>query len=113
MQRLRSALRGVRASEAAPMTAAEAYAAAAAEGPAAALRQFDRLQARGEAERHAPEPYVAQPHGGRQEYQGMFATAEEAALAVARFLADLRVVGREAARAAAPAAAPWRLARRR
>ena len=96
-------------SEAAPMTAAEAYAAAAAEG-LTLLRSdnstgFKHVAKQSDTLR---KPYVAQPsHGGRQEYQGMFATAEEAALAVARFLArSQESSGEKPPRAAAPAAAP-------
>ena len=95
------------------MTAAEAYAAAAAEG-LTLLRSdnstgFKHVAKQSDTLR---KPYVAQPsHGGRQEYQGMFATAEEAALAVARFLArSQEASGEKAPARRRPRRRPWRRA---
>ena len=70
-----------------PMTAAEAHAAAADWG--LALLRADnptgfKYVSRGGG---VSKPFAAQlRHGGRKNYLGTFATAEEAALAVARFL---------------------------
>ena len=70
------------------MTAAEAHAAAAAEG-LALLRAENATGFKGvnRGGKHTSKPFQAQlKRGGRMEYKGIFATAEEAALAVARFL---------------------------
>ena len=75
------------APEPAPMTAAEAHAAAAAEG-LALLRAENPTGFKGvyRDDRNS-KPFRANlRHGGRKQYLGNFATAEEAALAVARFL---------------------------
>ena len=75
------------AAQSAPMTAAEAHAAAAAEGlellrsaeNATGFKSVNRNSGRG--------PFKAHPwHGGRQHNLGYFTTAEAAALAIARFL---------------------------
>ena len=71
-----------------PMTAAEAHAAAAAEGlVAGARREFDGLQGRA-ASQPAPASRSRRrcTKAGEQQFLGSFATAEQAALAVARFL---------------------------
>ena len=88
-----------------PMTA-EAIAAATAEGLALIPESSrGRKSTTGfycvqHSNNHADRPFKAVPYvGGRQHYQGHFATAEEAALAVARFLGPERVA---AALAAAP-----------
>ena len=76
------------ASKPAPMTAAEAHAAAATEG-LALLRADNATGFKGVArdDRRSSKPFQAQlKHGGRHKNLGTFATAEEAALAVARFL---------------------------
>ena len=89
-----------------PMTAEEAIAAATAEGLALIPESSrGRKSTTGfycvqHSNNHADRPFKAVPYvGGRQHYQGHFATAEEAALAVARFLGPERVA---AALAAAP-----------
>ena len=80
------------------MTAAEAHAAAAAEG-LALLRAENATGFKGECRRRTYRvPNVSKPfkaslrHGGRTNSLG-FATAEEAALAVARFLGPEGVAG--------------------
>jgi len=75
--------------EPAPMTAAEAHAAAAAEGLALLCAEnstgFKDVRRSGKSS--GSKPFTAElRHGGRKNYLGAFATAEEAALAVARFL---------------------------
>ena len=70
------------------MTAAEAHATAAAEG-LALIRAENPTGFKGVSRRSATtiKPFLAQlTQGGRPNYLGAFVTAEEAALAVARFL---------------------------
>ena len=93
------------------MTAAEAHAAAAAEG-LALLRAENDTGFWGVYPSRTPQPYSSTPfqarvwHDRRTNHLGNFATAEEAALAVARFLG---LEGVAAARAAdAPPRAPPR-----
>ena len=87
--------------EPAPMTAAEAHAAAEEEG-LALVRAENATGFKGVCRNgSASKPFKAQLwHGGRHNHLGLFATAEEAALAVARFL------GPEGVAAALAAAAP-------
>ena len=70
-----------------PMTAAEAYAAAAEEG-LSLLRAENPTGFKGVAFSDiVSKPFKASPyHGGRSRHLGYFVTAEEAALAVGRFL---------------------------
>ena len=70
------------------MTAAEAHAAAAAEGLTLVPSAENSTGFKGVCRMSsASKPFQAQVwHGGRHNYLGSFATAEEAALAVARFL---------------------------
>jgi hypothetical protein len=72
----------------APMTAAEAHAAAAAEGLALVRAETPTgFKGVSRNSNSAIKPFKAQlRHGGRDKHLGVFATAEEAALAVARFL---------------------------
>ena len=91
----------------APMTAAEAHAAAAEEGltllrgrsdSSTGFKGVNHLEGR-------TKPFKAEmKHGGRINYLGTFVTAEEAALAVARFLGPEGV--ETALAAAAPETAP-------
>ena len=77
-----------KALEPAPMTAAEAHAAAAAEG-LTLLRAENPTGFKNVSrdDRYSSKPFQANVwHGGRSNHLGLFATAEEAALAVARFL---------------------------
>ena len=72
----------------APMTAAEMHAAAAAEG-LTLVRSENSAGFKGVSHdpKRASKPFHANlRHGGRSNHLGTFATAEEAALAVARFL---------------------------
>jgi hypothetical protein len=97
------------APEPTPMTAAEAHAAAAAEG-LTLLRAENVTGFKGvsRAGRSASKPFQAmQKHDGRDKHLGNFATAEEAALAVARFLGPEGVT---AALAPAPGAPRGELA---
>ena len=76
------------APEPVPMTAAEAHAGAAAEGlkllPADNATGFSGVYLNNSS---PGKPFKANPyHDGRHHHQGYFATGEEAALAVARFL---------------------------
>ena len=70
------------------MTAAEAHAAAAAEGLALVRAETPTgFKGVSRNSNSAIKPFKAQlRHGGRDKHLGVFATAEEAALAVARFL---------------------------
>ena len=90
--------------EPAPMTAAEAHAAAAAAG-LALVRAENATGFKGVTrnDRYS-KPFQAQVrHGGHKKHLGAFTTAEEAALAIARFLAPPAA---EAAPAAPPVAPP-------
>ena len=92
------------AAEPAPMTAEEAHAAAAAEG-LTLVRAENPTGFKGVSSPAAPpsKPFKAQLwRGGRTESLGVFATAEEAALAVARFLGPEGVAPPRAARAGRP-----------
>ena len=67
--------------------AAQAHAAAAAEGPTLVPAENATGFMGVSASSSATKPFKAQAsRGGRQQHLGCFATAEEAALAVARFL---------------------------
>ena len=95
------------APEPAPMTAADAHAAAAEEG-LALLRAENAAGFKGVSRTggSASKPFQAQLMlGGRTNYLGYFATAEEAALAVARFLGPEGVAA-ELAPPAPPAPEP-------
>ena len=77
-----------------PMTAAEAHAAAAEEG-LALLRADNAAGFKHVTRKSASKPFQARPEPRRaQHYLGHFATAEEAALAVARFLGPLAAAPR-------------------
>ena len=75
------------APEPAPMTATEAHAAAAEEG-LSLLRAENATVFKGVSrDKNPSKPFKAHLyHGGRQKHLGYFATAEEAAVAVTRFL---------------------------
>ena len=88
---------------AAPMTAAEAHAAAAAEG-LSLLHAENATGFKGVSySNNLSKPFKAQlEHGGRTQSLGRFATAEAAALAVARFLGPERVAAALTPAAPAP-----------
>ena len=96
------AVNAAKALEPAPMTAAEANALAGAEG-LALLRAENSTGFKGVGRQHsASKPFMASvmKRGNSKTYLGSFATAEEAALAVARFLGPEGVAAALAADAA-------------